>query len=207
MAKDLDRTKVELWRTTNDLETEKTSVLALAKEMEQNFVSSSLVASQLETAWKDGHAQGVLDASKSPSAVATYSPPPVRSYVAPSPEPEPVAAMEKPSVSSSYANRTVTRKERPDPGPPMWHPPVGTQGERTIRRNATAKWGNDFNMVEYEMGLQKNALAKLIQYNKRANSNGKIILASAYQKWGENYNMMLYEAELQDGALGRMNGR
>ncbi len=61
-----------------------------------------------------------------------------------------------------------------------------------FKKNALAKWGDDYRMVQYEIEKQTEAYDWIIRYVKYDD-----ILAKAKQKWGDDYGMVKYEYEKQ----------
>ena len=57
-----------------------------------------------------------------------------------------------------------------------------------IRNNAKTKWGNNIEMVNYEIEQQMNAYNWYISEDKYSN-----ILSNARSKWGNNFEMVKYE--------------
>ena len=59
-----------------------------------------------------------------------------------------------------------------------------------FKANALAKWGDDYQMVKYEIKKQTEAYGWVIKYAKYSD-----ILEKAKQKWGNDYVMVKYEYE------------
>jgi len=64
-----------------------------------------------------------------------------------------------------------------------------------IRNNAKTKWGNNIEMVNYEVDQQMNAYNWYISEDRYSN-----ILSNARSKWGNNFEMVKYEYEEQVSA-------
>jgi ssDNA-binding Zn-finger/Zn-ribbon topoisomerase 1 len=64
-----------------------------------------------------------------------------------------------------------------------------------IEENASEKWGDDYDMVRYEIDKQTEAYDWIINNAKYLN-----ILENASEKWGDDYDMVKYEYEKQSKA-------
>ena len=68
----------------------------------------------------------------------------------------------------------------------------------SIRNNCFKKWKTEYDMVEYCIEQQNEALAKL----KRIPNSG--IKSRCSSKWGQEYDMVVYCIEQQTGAANRL---
>jgi septation ring formation regulator EzrA len=111
-----------------------------------------------------------------------------------------------PQTTPSYIP-SITKAEEVEAHLPNWQMPTRNQALVSVRKNASAKYGTDFNMVEYELEKQMKAFDKLTQYQKQ---NWKplmrTLLNSAASKWPNDYSMMVYEIEKQIDAKDRLDG-
>jgi hypothetical protein len=69
-----------------------------------------------------------------------------------------------------------------------------------FKADALAKWGGDYQMVEYEINNQIEAYDWVIKYAKYSD-----ILEKAKQKWGNDYVMVKYEYENQSETYNWIN--
>jgi hypothetical protein len=69
-----------------------------------------------------------------------------------------------------------------------------------FKANASAKWGDDYQMVKYEIKEQTEAYDWVIKYAEYSD-----ILERAKQKWGNDYVMVKYEYEEQLKAYNWIN--
>ena len=95
---------------------------------------------------------------------------------------------------------------KPIPAPttkPIPAPTTNTNRDRTIeifKKEASVKWGSDYQMVNYEIKNQTEAYDWVIKYAKYSD-----ILEKAKQKWGNDYVMVKYEYENQSEAYNWIN--
>ena len=61
-----------------------------------------------------------------------------------------------------------------------------------LKANASAKWGDNYQMVKYEYDNQVEAYDWVVSQTKYPD-----IMTKAKQKWGHNYQMVRYEYENQ----------
>jgi len=99
-----------------------------------------------------------------------------------------VQKIEQPTVQANTA--PVVPKQAPAPVPQP-------QTERAdmliiLKANASAKWGDNYQMVKYEYDNQVEAYDWVASQTKYPN-----IMTKAKQKWGHNYQMVRYEYENQ----------
>jgi hypothetical protein len=93
-----------------------------------------------------------------------------------------------------------------EPAVPNWQMPTRNQALAIARKNAEAKWPNNYSMMEYELNNQMEAFDKLAQYQKQSwKPLMKTMINSAAKKWPQNYNMMVYEIENQIDAKERLD--
>lgn len=72
------------------------------------------------------------------------------------------------------------------------------EAKANIRNNCFQKWKTDYEMVEYCIEQQNEALSKL----RRIPNSG--IKSRCTNKWGQDYEMVVYCIEEQSGAAGRL---
>lgn len=89
---------------------------------------------------------------------------------------------------------TVPTTPAPTPTPT---PAPATQSDRAsvlviLKSNASAKWGDNYQMVKYEYDQQVEAYDWVVAQTKYPD-----IMAKAKQKWGNNYQMVQYEYNQQ----------
>ena len=116
-----------------------------------------------------------------------------------SPEPESIPNEPQSQLESeSIDSEPQTKIALPPTTKPTPAPTTNTNRDKTIeifKKEASVKWGNDYQMVNYEIKNQTEAYDWVIKYAKYSD-----ILEKAKQKWGVDYVMVKYEYEQQVNA-------
>jgi len=110
----------------------------------------------------------------------------IEKAVNPTPVPKP-ATVTAPSTSITSAPQTTTISER-------------DKMLAVFKADALVKWGNDYEMVSYEIKQQTEAYDWVVK-----NASYSSILAYAKQKWGNDYTMVKYEYGQQSDAYAWIN--
>ena len=136
----------------------------------------------IQEAYKKGYEEGKATVSKTnsnpPTLIATSMP-----IQTPTPSPVPTS---KPTQTLKPVSKVITT--------PTQAPVVSTpQTDRAsmlviLKTNASAKWGDNYEMVKYEYDNQVEAYDWVM-----AQTAYPDIMAKAKQKWGNNYEMVQYE--------------
>jgi spore coat polysaccharide biosynthesis protein SpsF (cytidylyltransferase family) len=94
-----------------------------------------------------------------------------------------------------------------EPEPPPWRYPTEPEARKIIRAAAEAKWGKNYEMVEYHINNQMESYRKLNAYEKKRWSDPAIryALNAGGQKWGTNFEMVLYFVNNQLEAKSRLD--
>jgi len=100
----------------------------------------------------------------------------------------------EPNVSHQSVGTFQTISPTPAPTPALT---PGTKIDREamveiFKANASAKWGNDYQMVNYEVDKQTEAYDWVVKQTEYPN-----IIERAKQEWGNDYTMVKYEYEKQ----------
>jgi hypothetical protein len=127
------------------------------------------------------------DSNSSQVASETTTPTPVENQKTA----EAVAPVKQtPKTTPKPATVPTTPAPTPTPAP-------ATQSDRAsvlvvLKSNASAKWGDNYQMVKYEYDQQVEAYDWVVAQTKYPD-----IMAKAKQKWGNNYQMVKYEYNQQ----------
>ena len=113
-------------------------------------------------------------------------------------------AAKTPSRSNSSSGIRVTSSSSDD-----WIYPAAHEAKAIATQEAKAKWGDDYQMVEYHIRQQVEAHEKLRDYAVRRTSDPTInrLLNAAALRWGNDYDMILHVVKGQAAAKARLEGR